>query len=221
MDVLLVAPLLGALLWVGKYPFRAGVLFSLAGSLKIWPLLLAPVLFRGWRHRPKIYISVAALVATLTAISLAPMFLQLNPDPLETQSGLSAYSATWTNSSFIFPGIRDAIGLIFDNSDRLARYAIAFVLTGFSLWLGFLRPQDKRTLPVTDRISLVFHLVSDVPAFCYQSLVSTRVGLANHWGNRVLRAFLHWGVRALFDLPENPPPHRIWHPSPRYGVGWL
>ena len=143
MDVLLVAPILGALLVVGRHPFRAAILLSIAGSIKIWPLLLAPVLFRGWRHRPAIYIGVAVLVGGLTLVSLAPMLLSLNE-----KSGLATYSATWTNSSFIYPGIRDAIGLVFENADRLARYSVAIILTGFSLWLGFVKAQDTNTLPI-------------------------------------------------------------------------
>ena len=143
MDVLLVAPILGALLVVGRHPFRAAILLSIAGSIKIWPLLLAPVLFKGWRHRPAIYIGVAVLVGGLTLVSLAPMLLSLNE-----KSGLATYSATWTNSSFIYPGIRDAIGLVFENADRLARYSVAIILTGFSLWLGFVKAQDTNTLPI-------------------------------------------------------------------------
>jgi len=199
MDVLLVAPILGALLCVGKYPFRAAILLSLAGSLKIWPLLLAPVLFRGWRQRPVIYIGVAVVVGALTALSLAPMFLQLNPEPLNTQSGLSAYSATWTNSSFIFPGIRDAIGLIFDNSNRLARYAIAIILTGLSLWLGFLKPQDKSTLPAHLLIlSAAFVLLSPTgyPWYFIWFLMFLPF-VVNHWSARGL-ALLTIGATVYF-----------------------
>jgi len=183
MDVLLVAPLLAALLCVGKYPFRAGFLLSVAAAIKIWPLLLAPVLFRGWRHRPAIYIGVAAFVAALTAASLAPMLLSLNE-----KSGLATYSATWTNSSFIYPGIRDAIGLLFENSDRLARYAVAIILTGFSLWLGFLKPQDKNTLPAHLLIlsaALVLLSPTGYPWYFIWFLMFLPFAL-NHWSARGL-----------------------------------
>ena len=62
MDVLLVAPLMAAVLWVRRHPFRAALMLSLAAAIKIWPLLLAPVLFRGWRHRPVLYRGIAGLV---------------------------------------------------------------------------------------------------------------------------------------------------------------
>ena len=142
MDVLLVAPIVGALLFVGRHPLRAAVLLSVAASIKIWPLLLAPVLFRGWRDRPLFYIRIATLISVLTLLSIAPMLLSLGPN-----SGLTAYSANWTNSSFLFPGLRDALALVFENGDRIARYVIAIALTGLSLWLGFLKPTNDTTLP--------------------------------------------------------------------------
>ena len=143
MDVLLVAPLLGALLFVGRHPFRAALLLGVASSIKIWPLLLAPILFRDWRHRPIHYVTIAALVGSLALLSIVPMLISAN-----NNSGLAAYSANWTNSSFLFPGIRDGLGLLIENSDRVARYVVAALLTGISLWLGFVKPQDTKTLPI-------------------------------------------------------------------------
>ena len=156
MDVLLVAPLMAAVLWVGRHPVRAAVMLSLAAAIKIWPLLLAPVLFRGWRHRPGLYIGIAALVGGLTLASIAPMLLSIN-----SNSGLAAYSANWTNSSFLFPGLRDALGLVVENPDRIARYVVALVLTGLSLWLGFLKPRDNKLIPA--------HLMGLAAAFVWLS----------------------------------------------------
>jgi len=48
MDVLLVAPLIAAILFASRRPIVSATLLSLAASIKIWPLLLAPVLFRQW-----------------------------------------------------------------------------------------------------------------------------------------------------------------------------
>lgn len=206
MDVLLVAPILAAILWVGRHPFRAAVLLALAGSIKIWPLLLAPVLFRGWRHRPAIYIGVATLVATLTLASLAPMLLPLIAEHLASgdlsskpSSGLAAYSTNWTNSSFIYPGIRDALGLLFENSDRLARYAIAIILTGLSLWLGFIKPQDKSKIPLhLLTLSAAFVLLSPTgyPWYFIWFLMFLPF-VIDHWSARGL-ALLTVGAAAYF-----------------------
>lgn len=149
MDVLLTLPLLTALLLVKKHPFFAAAALSAAAAIKFWPLLLAPILFRQWLKKPFIYAGIAALTAALTGLAVSPMLLSLHD-----QAGLAAYSANWTNSSFLFPGIRDALGLAFDNSDRLARYLIAALLVGLSLWLGFSQHRPETKIPI-DLMALV------------------------------------------------------------------
>lgn len=152
MDVLLVAPILSALLWVQRRPYMAAVMLSLAAAIKLWPLLLAPVLFRQWRHKPYLYCGIAGLTAVLTGLSLLPMLLSLGDS-----AGLLAYSSNWTNSSFLFPGLRGALGFLTEDPNRATRYLIAIVLTGFSLWLGFIAPKDPDRIPV--------HLLLLVAAF--------------------------------------------------------
>lgn len=156
MDVLLVLPLWLALLFIKKRPTLSAVALSLAATIKIWPLLLAPILFRDWfRHRLK-YIGIAALVAVLTGLSLLPMLLSL-----KEQSGLAAYSANWTNSSFLFPLIRDGLALFAEDPNRLARYVIAALLVGLSLSLGFLKSRKPDDIPLDlMALSVAFVLLS-------------------------------------------------------------
>ena len=194
MDVLLVAPLMAALLWVGRHPFRAGVMLSLAAAIKIWPLLLAPILFRGWRHRPAIYIGVAALVGALTLISLAPMLLTLKAD-----AGLAAYSANWTNSSFIFPVLRDVLGFVIDSPDRLTRYIIAVTVTVLSLWFGFVKPQNETLIPAHLMVlsaAFVFLSPTGYPWYFIWFWMFLPFAL-NHWSARGL-ALLAVGAAAYF-----------------------
>ena len=194
MDVLLVAPLMAAILWVGQHPVRAAVMLSLAAAIKIWPLLLAPVLFRGWRHRPVLYSSIALLVGSLTLVSLAPMLLSLKPD-----SGLTAYSVNWTNSSFLFPGLRDTLGFVVENPDRLARYVVALLLTGMSLWLGFVKPQDSKNIPAHLMIlsaAFVFLSPTGYPWYFIWFLMFLPFAL-NHWSARGI-ALLTIGAAAYF-----------------------
>ena len=194
MDVLLVAPLMAALLWVGRHPFRAAVMLSVAAAIKIWPLLLAPVLFREWRKRPAIYGGVAILVGGLTLTSLAPMLLTLKAD-----SGLSAYSANWTNSSFLFPGLRDVLGVISESPDRIARYVIAASLTALSLWLGFAKPQDRTTVPAHLMVlsaAFIFLSPTGYPWYFIWFLMFLPFAL-NHWSARGL-ALLTIGSAAYY-----------------------
>ena len=183
MDVLLVAPILSAVLWAGRRPFIAAIMLSLAAAIKLWPLLLAPILFRHWRDKPIIYICVALLVAALTLLSLLPMLLSLNDS-----AGLVAYSANWTNSSFLFPGLRDALGVFVDDPNRAARYVIAAVLTGLSLWFGFMMPKDRALMPS--------HLLLLTAAFVFLS--PTGYPWYFIWFLIFLPfAALHWSARGL------------------------
>lgn len=194
MDVLLVAPIMAAVLWVGRHPFRAALMLSLAAAIKIWPLLLAPVLFRGWRNRPALYSSIAILIGGLTLASLTPMLLSLGSD-----SGLAAYSANWTNSSFLFPGLRDGLGLFFENEDRIARYFVAVTLTGLSLWLGFRKPRDSTLIPAHLMLlsaALVFLSPTGYPWYFIWFLMFLPFTV-NHWSARGL-ALLTIGAAAYF-----------------------
>lgn len=135
MDILLAPFLIGTVITMRKRPFITATLLSAAAAIKIWPLLLAPIIFRSWRGNLKIYISSALLVAGLSLALLWPMISTLG----ET-SGLSAYSSQWQRSSFLFPLLEKALSLITNNADTFARMSVAVILIGLSLWRGLLSP---------------------------------------------------------------------------------
>jgi len=195
MDVLLVAPLLAAVLYVGRHPIRAAVMLSLAAAVKIWPLLLAPVLFRKWRHQPILYLGIAALVAVLTLFSLMPMLITLNKN-----AGLAAYSVSWTNSSFLFPGLRDLFSLTTETPDKIARYTIAAILTGLSLWLGFAKTPEEKSIPAhLMLLSAAFVFLSPTGYPWYFIWFLMFLPLAEkHWSARGL-ALLTVGAAAYFS----------------------
>lgn len=143
MDILLVAPLLAAVLWAGRSPLKTALMLSLAAAIKLWPLLLAPIFFRHWRNKPTLYIGMAVLIAVLTLLSILPMLLSLNES-----AGLTAYSTNWTNSSFLFPGVRDFLSLFLEDANRGARLVIATFLTLMSLWFGIISPRNLETVPL-------------------------------------------------------------------------
>jgi len=194
MDVLLVAPILSALLWSQRRPIIAALMLSLAAAIKIWPLLLAPVLFRQWRDKPVIYFGIAGLIAVLTSLSLLPMILSL-----DESAGIVAYSANWVNSSFLFPGVRDALGLFIEDPNRAARYVIAAILTGFSLWLGFITPKDPERVPshlLLLAAALVFLSPTGYPWYFIWFLMFLPFAVS-HWSARGL-ALLTIGAAAYF-----------------------
>ncbi len=152
MDVVLPPFIIAALIFVKKRPFWAAFALAGAAAVKIWPLLLAPIFYRGWVRRPIIYISAAICVALLSLLLFWPMITELR-----ASSGLSAYSQKWQRSSFLFPVFRQFLeGFIADPS-RFLRYSVAAILTGISLWFGFghllgTNTSTDRTSPAQDRL---------------------------------------------------------------------
>jgi len=153
MDVLLLPFLLACLITIKTRPFLAAAALSCAAAVKIWPLLLAPVLFRSWLGRPKIYIAAAMMVAGLSLLLLLPLLLALGG-----ASGTSAYAASWQRSTYLFPLIDQAIGTLTGHWSTPARLTIAAACTGLSLWLGF-KPLLTRRNNGTLMHALPLHLL--------------------------------------------------------------
>ena len=132
MDVILPPFMIAALILIKRRPYLAGLALAGAAAVKVWPLLLAPILYRDWTARPKIYISAAICVAAMSLILFWPMISELRSD-----SGLSAYSQNWQRSSFLFPVFTTFLDGIVADPGRFARLSVAAILTGLSLWFGF------------------------------------------------------------------------------------
>lgn len=157
MDILLAPALIGVILAMRRHPFIAALMLSMAAAIKIWPLLLAPVIFRPWRRDLKIYIVSALIVALLSLLFLWPMISTLGEN-----SGLSAYSASWKRSSFLFPLLEQGLSTISKNPDRVARIAIAMTLIGLSVWRGLISPIGNITQRPAELmlITLALYLLS-------------------------------------------------------------
>jgi len=135
MDILLAPALIGTVIAMRRSPFIAAILLSVAAAIKIWPLLLAPIIFRPWRKDLKVYVSSALIVTLLSLGLLWPMLLAMGQD-----SGLAAYSSQWQRSSFLFPLLERGLASMVDNPGQAARLAIAVILIALSLWRGFISP---------------------------------------------------------------------------------
>lgn len=131
--------------------FLAGLGLVGAIGVKLWPLVVAPVVFRRtMTRRPLTWIGVAIWVVLLSAALLYPMLHALGQNG--STSGLRSYSEEWRLGSFVFPWLERVIGLfVFDplSPGRVARIAVAAVVTLTSLWFCFFRRgTDGRALPL-------------------------------------------------------------------------
>ena len=132
MDVILPPFMMAALILIKRRPYLAGAALAGAAAVKVWPLILAPILYRNWVRKPIIYISAALLVTALSLALFWPMITELRPS-----SGLSAYSQNWQRSSFLFPAILNMLENVMNDPGDLLRLSVAAILTGLSLWYGF------------------------------------------------------------------------------------
>ena len=143
MDILLVPFVLGAMLLVGRRPVWAAVSLGLAVGVKVWPLVLGPVLFRQYRHQPLRFVAYGAVLGLVGAALLWPIVAELGDD-----SGLGAYSETWVRSSFLFPLFADAIAGFVDDPGRTARLAVAGAVSAVALGLALIAKPDPQRLPL-------------------------------------------------------------------------
>ncbi len=98
-DVLIAPLILGAILaaWRRRVA-SSGVLLALAAGVKIWPVLLAPLVARPHLAQPLRLLVPAAISGLVLAGVMAPVLLS----SLEAQSGLTAYAGAWSNNNGFF-----------------------------------------------------------------------------------------------------------------------
>ncbi len=137
MDALLAPLLLGALLTSGRQQLvRAGALVGLAAGIKVWPVLLAPLLLRkavaDWRRGW----AALALFAAVAGLGFAPLALHA----LTSESGLSVYASDWANNNAPYAWVAALFDHLWDEDDevavRLFRLALGALGAGVAIFLA-------------------------------------------------------------------------------------
>ena len=133
MDIALLPLVLGAL-WLSLRSRSAGghvaaaVVLGLAAGVKLWPVILAPLLFRPLLRRPRMLVcAVTAFGGTLLLILLA----MLPAYTLGDASGLVAYGQGWEMNDALFMSILWGIRLfpwLAEQGPLLARAIVASLL---------------------------------------------------------------------------------------------
>ena len=152
MDVLLTPFLMGAL-WLAAPSARSlwrglgtSYLLALAVGVKLWPLILAPVLLRPWRDRFPLYLALGTFTGALSLLLVWPML-----GALGANSGLEAYATGWRNSAFLFRGLETVFGA------TGGRVLVALAVCLLALALG-LFTKHERDIP-TDALILTAALL--------------------------------------------------------------
>lgn len=96
VDALLVPFLLGTvLLLAARRPVGSSALLALAVGVKVWPLLLAPLLAAEMARRRLALVAPAVAFSIIIAAALGPLLAA----SLEPESGLATYSGSWVNNN--------------------------------------------------------------------------------------------------------------------------
>ncbi len=129
VDAMLPPLVLGALLAsVRGRPFLALVLLGLGAGVKVWPLMLAPIVLWPMVRQPsRLLLGCLVLGATLLVAMGPVLWSTLRPG-----SGFTAYAGNWSNNNAFYAwavyGLREGLGLG-DGGERGLRLSLA-VTTG-------------------------------------------------------------------------------------------
>lgn len=139
IDVALPPLLLATVLAVqARHGLWAGALLGIAVGVKIWPVLLVPLIARGLGSDRRTLAIAAAAFAATSLLVLAPLLLST----LQSGSGLVAYAAAWANNNAAYAWAAYGLGLVAPAgfpADRLLRLVLAGAVGAVALAVA-LRP---------------------------------------------------------------------------------
>ena len=123
--------LLALLLAIRRRPLLATGVLGLGVGVKIWPLLLLPLILRPVLDRPRIVIGALAIMASMVALWALPILL----GGLDARSGFRAYAADWQANSALLPALRGlsegllaTLGQPVSAAGMIARLALAITV---------------------------------------------------------------------------------------------
>jgi alpha-1,6-mannosyltransferase len=152
VDALIPPFVLGAVLAMSRdRPATALALLALGAGVKIWPLLLAPMVLWPLLREPRRLLAAGSVLAAVLALAVGPVILSaLRPD-----SGLSAYAGSWSNNNGFYTWIRHGLYLVLGTwpaADQALRPALALA-TGVTALVVATR--GDRTLPSLSERTLI------------------------------------------------------------------
>jgi len=150
MDGLLPPLLVGALLLalLGRR-ITACACLGLATAVKLWPVLLMPVVIRSAPARSRELVGASA-IGLATVLGLA---YWVHGHLAPSDSGLGAYLSGWRMNDALFGAIRattdgalQALGYAWTDPGRVTRALVAAALAGLSLWVARAPASSARQL---------------------------------------------------------------------------
>jgi hypothetical protein len=157
MDVIALPLVLGALmLGFRGMSLRASGTLALAVGAKVWPLVLAPVLFRPLLREPRKFFASLGFFAAATIVLFAPVYMA-GPD---TGSGFAAYGRAWEMNDALYMLILWVVKRLLEFSSLqgihahvAARVVVICALAGWIAWV--LRKENTDSGLLWDKCLLI------------------------------------------------------------------
>ncbi|MEL6374153.1 MAG: hypothetical protein AAFR04_09310 [Pseudomonadota bacterium] len=157
MEAILLPLVLAAMmLAVRRWHLASTVALGFAVGAKLWPLILAPLIWRPLINHPIRLLACAFILTAMTVVWALPAYL----GGLDDSSGFVAYAQNWKTNSALFPAVERAVtwvttpfGLSKELAGLAARGLMAGLLGLFILWLARKPLEDGADL--MQRASLV------------------------------------------------------------------
>ena len=139
-DVLIAPFVLGALLLVtaGRAGL-GGASLALATGVKLWPVLLVPLLTRLMLRQPGKLIRALTAFTVMTVLLAGPLVWS----SFDSDGGLRAYASTWANNNAVFAWLKEILAFVTDEADAGALLRLAFA--GLAVAIALLTPRRRVT----------------------------------------------------------------------------
>lgn len=142
LDVLLLPLLLGAVVFrIRDKPVASALLLALAGGVKLWPVLLAPLFLGRYLRRATRNLLAPLLFVAITIALIVPMTVESRE-----HSGLIAFAGRWEMNDAFFAGLAWVSRFVSPSGPEIVRFGIAGAIVAFSLTLGFRKQDSPRSL---------------------------------------------------------------------------
>jgi alpha-1,6-mannosyltransferase len=106
MEAIIVPLVLGGLLFaIRKRPISATACLTAAAGAKVWPLILLPLVWRGWLDKPKKLTLAIAMTGVACVLFAWPIVIT----GFDTSSGFVAYTSQWKANSALMPSLEAAL----------------------------------------------------------------------------------------------------------------
>ncbi|MFC1835863.1 glycosyltransferase 87 family protein [Thermodesulfobacteriota bacterium] len=150
MDVLVLPLVLGAIILGSREKYLwSSVVLALAIGVKLWPIILLPIVFRSLLRQPRRLILPLAVVGLVCAAMFIPVYLA----KLDSSSGFVAYGKEWEMNDALYMVLFWAVKFLLKlcsvgvgAAHEITRAAVGLLLLAWIIWLIRLEATGSRQL---------------------------------------------------------------------------